>query len=345
MTRCWLINEDKAGMAVQCRALATALGVEAVQQTVVPRRPWKWLPTRWWRHTSVPFRFGAEVLAPPWPQLVISCGRHADVVAAAIRRASAGATYAIHLQSPRLPRADFDLIIAPRHDGLAGPNVITMLGSLHGLEPRLLAAEAARMKAQVAPLPRPYVTVLIGGTNRHFRFGEAEAVALAEALRTACRLSGGSLLVTPSRRTSPAVLAALAKGLAGVPHTLWNRCGDNPYLAYLGLADHLVVTGDSVNMTTEACATGKPVHVVRLPGHSARFAQFHAALEAAGMTRPFSGRLPVWDYPPLLEMPRVAAEVEARLGARARVPVRAGTREARVQTGAQVNSSPERSSG
>ena len=36
---------------------------------------------------------------------------------------------------------------------------------------------------------------------------------------------------------------------------------DNPYLAYLALADRLVVTGESMSMLTEAGSTCKPLYV------------------------------------------------------------------------------------
>jgi len=81
----------------------------------------------------------------------------------------------------------------------------------------------------------------------------------------------------------------------------------------LGLADALVVTGDSVTMISEAAATGKPVHVVELPGGTAKFSRFHAGMGAAGITRPFDGRLESWDYPPLEETARAAAEIRRRL--------------------------------
>jgi hypothetical protein len=40
---------------------------------------------------------------------------------------------------------------------------------------------------------------------------------------------------------------------------------DNPYLAYLALADVIVVTGESESMLAEAAATGKPVYIYPLP--------------------------------------------------------------------------------
>ena len=36
---------------------------------------------------------------------------------------------------------------------------------------------------------------------------------------------------------------------------------DNPFFAFLGLADHVIVTADSVSMMAEACATGRPVYL------------------------------------------------------------------------------------
>ncbi|MBI3801316.1 MAG: mitochondrial fission ELM1 family protein, partial [Deltaproteobacteria bacterium] len=40
---------------------------------------------------------------------------------------------------------------------------------------------------------------------------------------------------------------------------------DNPYLAYLALADVIVVTGESESMLAEAATTGKPVYIYPLP--------------------------------------------------------------------------------
>ena len=65
--------------------------------------------------------------------------------------------------------------------------------------------------------------------------------------------------------------------------------GDNPYYAYLAVADALLVTADSVSMVSEAAATGKPVHIIDLGGGDAKFARFHETMREAGITRPFAG--------------------------------------------------------
>src|SRR3546814_5078500 len=92
-------------------------------------------------------------------------------------------------------------------------------------------------------------------------------------------------MITPSRRTGARNEEILRRGLAGLPAEIWDGSGENPYFGILGLADHVIVTGDSVNMVSEAASTGKPVHVVHLPnshlrGSSAKFTRFHEALRS-----------------------------------------------------------------
>jgi uncharacterized protein len=111
------------------------------------------------------------------------------------------------------------------------------------------------------------------------------------------RASGGSALVTPSRRTGAEGLKLVQDRLAGLPAAIWDGAGDNPYFAYLALADALLVTADSVSMISEAAATGKPVHILDLDGGNAKFARFHQLMRQAGITRPFAGHLESWSYP------------------------------------------------
>ena len=124
-------------------------------------------------------------------------------------------------------------------------------------------------------------------------------------------LGTGSLIITPSRRTSPEALRVLKEALANVPYFLWDGQGDNPYFGILGLADFLVVTCDSVNMVSEAASTGKPVYVVDLPGGSEKFGRFHRALREDGITRPFTGKLQSYSYVPPDDMALVAGRVNA----------------------------------
>ena len=116
-------------------------------------------------------------------------------------------------------------------------------------------------------------------------------------------------MITPSRRTGAENLTILQDALRDTPSYIWDGQGDNPYYGMLGLTDAILVTADSVNMVSEACTTGKPVHVIDLPGGSDKFRRFHQAMHEDGFTRSFMGHLESWSVPPLDDVQRVAARI------------------------------------
>lgn len=291
----WVLHDGKPGMRAQAVGLAEATGFAYVEKPLAIRAPWRYLPPQLWlfaRH-AVPSEAN---FAPPWPDLVVACGRNAAVPALLVRRASGGMTVAAEVQDPRIGRDEFDLMVVPEHDRFRGPRVITTLGAVHRVTPARLAAAAQRFPA-LGDMPRPIVAVLIGGANRAYRLPLARLAEIADALARLLAETGGSILVTPSRRTGEAGLALLRGRLKGLSAAIWDGTGDNPYDAYLAHADAILVTADSVSMVSEAAATGKPVHVIELEGGDAKFARFHEGLEKAGITRPFKGRLESWTYP------------------------------------------------
>ena len=306
--RTWLLTDGKAGMESQCLGLAEALGVVPEIKRIAPRLPWRWLPPQLWLSPLHAPGATGDALAPPWPDLLIATGRATVAPALAIRKAGGGATVAVQIQNPTVDPGRFDVVIAPAHDGLAGENVVTTLGALHRVTPKRLDAAARRFAPRYAALPRPLVAVLLGGANRQFRMPAETAERLGQLLADAAA-HGAGLAVTPSRRTGDGNLRRIAARLDGLPVDIWDGNGENPYFGILALADAIVVTGDSVNMVSEACATGKPVHVFQLDGGSRKFTRFHAVLEAHGMTRPFTGRLERWTYVPPDDMARAAAAV------------------------------------
>ena len=310
------MTDGKAGMEVQCLGLAEALGFEPVVKRVQVTKPWRWLPPR-----LIPDPLGAigpkrDSLEPPWPDLLISSGRQVVAPAMAIRRANAGATFTVHVQNPAVDPARFNVVVTPQHDRLEAPNVIATTGGLNQVTEGRLAAAAARFAPRLAHLPRPLVAVMLGGDNKAYRFTHALARRLGARLAELSRREDAGLLVTASRRTGAKVMAILREALAGLPVEIWDGTGENPYFGFLALADAFVVTGDSVNMVTEAATTGKPVYVAALAGGSAKFRRFHETLHGASITRPFEGRLERWSYPALRDTERAAIEVRRRLDAR-----------------------------
>jgi mitochondrial fission protein ELM1 len=291
----WVLHDGKAGMASQTLGLAEATGLPFIEKLLGIRFPWAYLPPQLWFWPLHAARVSGTSLRPPWPDAVIACGRNAAMPALAIRRASSGHTVAAHIQNPGIGYTEFDLLIVPEHDCLDGPRVIVTRGAVHRVTRARLTAERYRFPA-LAAMPRPILSVLIGGTNRAYRLTLRRVDEIAETLVRILRRNGGSVLVTPSRRTGAAGLALLRERLGGFSAAIWDGSGENPYFAYLALADAVLVTADSVSMISEAAATGKPVHVLELDGGNFKFARFHETMQAAGITRPFSGRIESWSY-------------------------------------------------
>jgi mitochondrial fission protein ELM1 len=129
---------------------------------------------------------------------------------------------------------------------------------------------------------------------------------MAREVAQAVAKTGGSLLVSFTRRTPQAARGILTDALGALPGWIWDETGENPYLAFLAAADAILVTEDSTNLATDGAATGKPVYVLAMDGAGRKFARFHADLEQRGIARRFAGELESWVYEPLDETGRAA---------------------------------------
>lgn len=316
---CWVVTDGRAGIEAQALGLAEAIARRR-PATIITKRidvtaPWRKLPRALWGDPFARLAAGSDLTAPPfpqlWPDMWIGCGRLSVPFSIAAKKKSPS-TFVVQLQNPRAPSRLFDLVIAPEHDGLAGDNILSIIGATLRGERITRAAPADGGACRIA--------VLIGGPNRAFRMGRAEAEKIGAALRKLAS-SGARLEVTTSRRTPPDVAAMLEVMLASVADIFWRADtgdkGANPFAQMLGHADAIFVTEDSVNMAVEAAATGAPVHVLRLSrkpfASAAKFDAFHRSLATRGVSRYFDGALERWTYAPLDETGRAANEVLRRL--------------------------------
>ncbi|MDX2155443.1 MAG: mitochondrial fission ELM1 family protein [Hyphomicrobiaceae bacterium] len=315
--RGWIITDDKAGMQVQARGVAEALGLDYEARQVAPKGLWRF---------AAPYgppdpRDGVgpgRLLAPPWPDVAIATGRLSIPYVRALKRLAGPGTFTVVLQDPKTSARTSDLIWVPEHDRRRGANVVTTLTAPHGFSPARLAALAATPPVWLAALPRPRIAVVLGGKNAVYRFTDADDDRLEASLASLARL-GASFLVTPSRRSHQRLVRAADRATSRAPRFFWDGNGDNPYPSFLAHADLFVVTGDSVNMTGEPLATGKPVYVFEPSGGSAKFRRFHEALRRYGATRPLPAEvksLEGWTYRPLDSAAEIARAIEARVSRR-----------------------------
>lgn len=306
-------------MDVQVRGVADALGMASEVKYVAPQGPWRALAPYVTVSPGERLCLPGTLFAPPFPDVILSTGRLSIPYARALRRKAGIGTYCVVLQDPRTGLGIADLIWVPEHDRRRGSNVVTTLTAPHSYSPGRLAALRRTMPPAIAALPAPRVAVVLGGPSGVYRYPESSIADLARGLK-ALADTGVSFLVTPSRRTPAAVLAAARAAIASRPSLVWDGAGANPYPDFLAHADLLVVTADSVNMTGEACATGRPVYVFEPAGGSAKFQRFHANLRHAGATRLLMdavaagtvGRIADWRYAPLDSAQTIAEAIEQR---------------------------------
>jgi len=316
--RIWVVSDGRAGIEAQALGLAEAVAALTPATVTVKRIGWpRWMARVPSQLNLAPRKLlttGSDAIAPPWPDLWIGNGRAAIPLSIGMRRWSGAKTFVVQLQHPLRPSRLFDLVIPPHHDRLKGDNVVGLVGTPHRVTPARLASEAARFAHQLDGLPHPRVAVLVGGKSKAFDLPTRRAERLADEIAVAVAKAGGSLLLTFSRRTPEGAKTAMRDRLTALPGLIWDGEGDNPYFAFLGSADVILVTEDSANMPTEAAATGKPVYMLEMDGAQARKRRFHTELEGLGIIRWFDGDLESWSYKPLRETERAAAEVLRRMG-------------------------------
>lgn len=304
------LTDGHAGNVRQAQALARALGGGARALVLAPRAPWRWVAPRLLPGTAHAFGTAFHTLQMRPPRLAIGCGRQA---ALATRLLRARGSRAIQILDPRIDPSHWDLVVAPEHDGLTGPNVLTLLGSLNPVDGAWLADARAAFPS-FAALPSPRIALLLGGDSAHYRFDAAAFGRLATGLDVASTTQ--SLMVTTSRRTPPGVVDAARQRWSGRADTvLWcgTPDGPNPYAGLLAWADRIVCTPESVNMLSEACATRAPVQVFEPHRVGGRPRRFIDALLRQGRIRDFADGPAAFDGEPLRETARIAAEVRARL--------------------------------
>jgi mitochondrial fission protein ELM1 len=303
----WIVSEGYAGLFSQAIGLAEAAGLPHELRVLKPPAPWKWITARFWPD---PLAKVAETIKAPFPPLLIGAGGMGGAVLAALRRPS----LRVQVQNPRIDPRRFDLVIVNRHDEMTGPNVIVIRTALHRVTQARLAAEAERWRDHFTPYRRPLVAVLLGGNNGRYRLDRAVGAKLAADLVGMAQRDRVGIVVTPSRRTDPAVTDLIREALRPHGGWVWDFQGDNPYFGMLALADMIVVTQDSVSMISEAAATTAPVMFAALPGSSRRQGIFLRMMMNEGRIRPFAGRFVQWPVTPLDDTLEAATELRRRLG-------------------------------
>jgi len=303
----WIISDGRRGIENQALGLAEAAAhlrpFSFTKHVLTPGRAFKAAtPLMQFALKNRPSDYG---LPRETPDIAIGCGRQAIAPLLSIKK-SMPSCFTIYIQDPKIDPDRFDLVITPDHDRLSGRNIETMIGSPNRVTRDKIVKETLAFELQLNRLPMPRAALMIGGPSKQFSFTQTDH---RNHLKAAKELlgKGFSLLITTSRRT-PEWAVGEYKNLAKNHDQIWLYTGEgeNPYFAFLGGAEILLVTEESTNMLTETAATGKPVFTLPLSGDPGKFSSLHDALQKRANLRPYNGETESSDYPPLNETARIA---------------------------------------
>lgn len=266
----WALFSSRAGDNAQVRATAEALGLPyevkhfSNRPLAIPlnlafgaRYPWS-------------VKSVAPALQAPWPDLVIAAGTQSEPICQLIQARAAEAGHRVKivfLGRPWRDPAAYDLIVTtPQYRVPLQPNVLELQLPLHQVSVDAAARAALPWRDRISHLPKPHIMVALGGSINRYTLDAEAARRLALRLNALAQETGGSILVSSSYRTPAGIMPALARHLTAPAylHDGGAAAGDNPYLAFLGLADCCIVTGDSMSMLAEACEMRKPVFIFDL---------------------------------------------------------------------------------
>lgn len=264
--RIWLVIGDKPGDNAQIEIIAAALGLPFEIRRVIPKPEYVLGKPTYKISLSHLDTEKSDSLEPPWPDLILTIGRRPSMAALWIQQQSGGHSKIVLLGRPKRWMQRFALIIVPAQYRMPDDAKILQL-DLPLMRNNEVAIETARQHWHdtLLALPRPLTALLIGGQTKPFRFNARDALDLLDRAKQTA--GDGSLYISTSRRTPPAVIEALKNNLNDKTTLYcWSpENTENPYLGLLALADRFIVTGDSISMMVEVARLGKPLAIFELP--------------------------------------------------------------------------------
>ena len=127
-----LLTEGYHGMISQVEGLAKALNTEFHHKIVRLNWIWNFIPPRLTPKSEIILKDKKYISESEKFDLVISCGRKSVIPSTLLKKKNKN-IFTIHIQDPKVNFNNFDLIVAPDHDGITGDNIITSKGSIHYL--------------------------------------------------------------------------------------------------------------------------------------------------------------------------------------------------------------------
>ncbi|MBD1159534.1 mitochondrial fission ELM1 family protein [Pelagibacterales bacterium SAG-MED19] len=303
-----LLTEGMHGMISQVEGLAKSLDLEFIHEKIELNNFWKFIPPSLTPIKNFVFKNHIDKNF----HIVISCGRKSVIPSIYLKKKYRNKIMNIHIQDPKVSLDNFDLIIAPEHDGLEGKNVLKSKGAIHYLRDNELEENEDYLKSRVNK--ERLVTFIIGGPNKYYDYTNKSLDQIFLKIKENFISKGYQLIFIPSMRTPQNVIDK-AQEYFDDNQIIVTNVDKKAYLSSLKLADHIIVTCDSTSMISEAAMTGKPIYVAQIPTikNNYRFKKFFELFRSLNIIRDLENSVDQWSYKKLNETDKISGYIKDKL--------------------------------
>lgn len=177
----------------------------------------------------------------------------------------------------------FDLAIIPEHDRpVRKKNTVVTEGALNLIDADYLSQSSKRLEQSnllKGRLVKPCIGVLIGGDSKRFNISRQDIIDLSIQIKKTAEQLNADILVSTSRRTSPAAEQSVKAEFVNYPRckllVIANENNHPDALGgILGLSSIIIISPESVSMISEAVSAEKYVVVFKGLGLSKKHRRF-----------------------------------------------------------------------
>ncbi|ANG61217.1 hypothetical protein A8C75_01245 [Marinobacterium aestuarii] len=270
-----LVQWMSARYDIECTEIEVRLRLRALARLLLP-----WLLNRGplgWR--LVRYFYAMPDTDANSMQLIVSAGGNTSFLNVALARIHRIPN--VFLGSKRrLHSHDFSAHLTLEPTGERNNLVMELVPTLTDIEQQAVAGVQLRQTLGIDASERVYALV-IGGDGAGFQYDEAAWKQVAALVESLAQRDGCRWLLTTSRRTGAAgerLLRALIDPALLLDSVWWSESPRKVMNAYLGAADAVFVTADSMSMLNECIASAKPT-VLLEPCQAQPDARYRGALE------------------------------------------------------------------
>ena len=305
-----LLTEGMHGMISQVEGLAKALDIDFTHHKVELNYFWKIIPPKL---TPISQSIYKKIDHDDF-DVIISCGRKSVIPSIHLKKTANKKVFNIHIQDPKIDLTNFDFIVAPDHDAIEGPNVITTKGAIHYLTEKEISENKDYLNSFIKKDERKIWTLILGGPTKYYDYSTKNMKHIFTMLYKLLKKHDFQLVVIPSMRT-PVNTIHYAREFFGENHTIIMDVDKKAYLSALAISKNIIVTCDSSSMISEAALTGKPIYVANIlpKKNDKRFQRFRNLFRELNITKILGEEIENWNYQKLDETNRVANIIKQKI--------------------------------